>query len=59
MGGWMDGWVGGWMDGGKSQVKDCLQQSNIILKRDNNFFFINIKPSRLAEPVWCSDLEVT
>ena len=28
----MGGWMGGWMDGSKSQFKDCLQQSIIILQ---------------------------
>ena len=31
MDGWVDGWMGGWMGGSKSQVKDCLQQSKIVV----------------------------
>ena len=27
--GWKDGWMDGWVGGGKSRVKDCLQQSKI------------------------------
>ena len=26
------GWMDGWVDGGKSRVKDCLQQLKIIQK---------------------------
>ncbi len=31
MGGWVDGWMDGWVDGRESRVKDCLQQSKIIV----------------------------
>ena len=35
--GWMDGWVDGWMDGSKSRVKDCLQQSKMVLPPEPYF----------------------
>ena len=45
----MDGWVDGWMDGSKSRVKDCLQQSKILLPLFGNNK--SQKSSLLPQPI--------
>ena len=49
MGGWVGGWVDGWMDGSKSRVKDCLQQSKILLPLFGNNK--SQKSSLLPQPI--------
>jgi hypothetical protein len=31
LGEWVGGWMDGWVDGRESGVKDCLQQSKILI----------------------------
>ena len=38
MDGQMDGWVGGWMGGSKSQFRDSLQQSKMVIHQDRTMF---------------------
>ena len=43
MGGWMDGWMDGW----ESRVKDCLQQSKIIIR------LVIISQQANSKQSWC------
>ena len=43
------GWVGGWVDGWKSRVKDCLQQSKIVIH------FSDWNLSSLMTDMWIGD----
>ena len=40
---WMDGLIDGWMGGSKSRLKDCLQQSKILIKRNKLMKFCSLQ----------------